>query len=405
MVFFPKMAILSSESSIMVDLGHPELVQKLIARMEREGPLSFANFMEMALYDPEFGYYVREARIGANGDYWTSPEVHPIFADLVGRQIVQAAGVIAPAEPFTVVEIGAGNGTFAGNLLKALKRQHPALAERLQYLIIERSTALEHRQRNYLGPLLQQGIPIRWSRDLAELSGDPISGVIFSNELVDAFPVHRVVKRGGSLRELFVEWSGQGFLEIEAPPGTPALEHYFERLGVRLEDGQQAEVNLEALSWMRQVAACLSKGLVLTIDYGHTAADLYSPVRKAGTLLCYYRATVCDSPYIRVGQQDMTAHVDFTSLALTGREAGLQVTGFTNQVHFLLGLGIESAFHGLDPESAESESMRRLLRPDGMGSTFKILVQHKGIAAPALDGLKSRPFVADALYAGAHHHG
>jgi len=389
----------------MADLGHPELVQKLIARMEREGPLSFANFMEMALYDPEFGYYVREARIGANGDYWTSPEVHPIFADLVGRQIVQAAGVIAPAEPFTVIEIGAGNGTFAGNLLKALKRQHPALAERLQYLIIERSTALEHRQRDYLDPLLQQGILILWSRDLAELSGDPISGVIFSNELVDAFPVHRVVKRGGSLRELFVEWSGQGFLEIEAPPGTPALEHYFERLGVRLEDGQQAEVNLEALSWMRQVAACLSKGLVLTIDYGHTAADLYSPVRRAGTLLCYYRATVCDSPYIRVGQQDMTAHVDFTSLALTGREAGLQVTGFTNQVHFLLGLGIESAFHGLDPESAESESMRRLLRPDGMGSTFKILVQHKGMPAPALDGLKSRPFVADALDAGAHRHG
>ncbi|HEY3197582.1 MAG TPA: SAM-dependent methyltransferase [Nitrospirales bacterium] len=387
------------------ELGHPELVQKLIARIEREGPISFADFMEMALYDPEFGYYVREARIGAAGDYWTSPEVHRIFAELVGRQITQASGVIAPDGPFMVIEIGAGNGTFAGNLLKALKREHPALADRLQYLIIERSAALEQRQRDYLGPLQEEGIPIRWLRDLADLSSGAVTGVIFSNELVDAFPVHRVVQRRVGLQELFVDWSGRGFTEIEAPPGTPALERYFERLGVRLEEGQQAEINLEALSWMRQVAACLSKGIVLTIDYGHTAADLYSPVRKTGTLLCYYRATVCDDPYIRIGQQDMTAHVDFTSLALTGREAGLEVTGFTNQVHFLLGLGIESAFRDLEPESTDSESMRRLLRPDGMGSTFKVLLQHKGIPAPALDGLKTRPFVADALYAGADRHG
>ena len=387
------------------ELGHPELVQKLIARIEREGPISFANFMEMALYDPEFGYYIREARIGAEGDYWTSPEVHRIFAELAGRQIAQAASVIAPDGPFTVIEIGAGNGTFAGNLLKALKREHPALAERLQYLIIERSAALQQRQRDYLGPLLQEGIPIRWLCDLGDLSSGAVSGVIFSNELVDAFPVHRVVNRRVGLRELFVSWSGHGFIEIEAPPGTPALEQYFERLGVRLENGQQAEVNLEAIDWMRQVAACLRKGIVLTIDYGHTAADLYSPVRKAGTLLCYYRATVCGNPYVRVGQQDMTAHVDFTSLALTGQEVGLEVTGFTNQFHFLLGLGIESAFRGLDAESSDSESMRRLLRPDGMGSTFKVLIQHKGIPAPDLDGLKSRPFVADALYAGAHRHG
>jgi SAM-dependent MidA family methyltransferase len=406
MVFFPKMALLSSENRAMTaELGHSELVQKLIARIEREGPISFAGFMETALYDPDFGYYTLQARIGAEGDYWTSPEVHRIFAELIGRQIAQAAGLIAPNRCFTVIEMGAGQGTFAANLLKALQREHPALLARLQYVIIERSPRMEQRQREHLGPLLQEGMPIRWLPDLSTLASGAVTGVIFSNELVDAFPVHRVVKRPAGLRELFVEWSGQGFIEIEAPPGTPALEQYFERLGIRLEEGQQAEVNLEALGWMRQVAACLSTGIVLTIDYGHTAADLYSPVRKRGTLLCYYRGTVGDNPYVRIGQQDMTAHVDFTSLALTGREVGLEVTGFTNQSHFLLGLGIESAFDGIDPESTDSECMRRLLRPNGMGSTFKVLMQHKGIPAPALDGLKSRPFIADALYAGALRHG
>jgi hypothetical protein len=190
------------------------------------------------------------------------------------------------------------------------------------------------------------------------------------------------------------------FLEIEAPPCSPALQAYFDRIGVSLEDGQRAEVNLHALDWMRQVGAVLTRGLVFTIDYGHTARDLYAPTRKAGTLLCYHRHTVSDTPYLRVGEQDMTAHVDFTSLALAGREAGLEVTGFTNQLHFLLGLGIESAFAGLDPLSPECAGLRTLLRPEGMGATYKILVQHKGMPAPELDGLRSRPYFTGALLAG-----
>jgi SAM-dependent MidA family methyltransferase len=402
MVPFPKMATLSPKD----ELGHPELVQKLITRIEAEGPMTFVDFMETALYDPEFGYYNLQGRIGADGDYWTSPEVHRIFADLIGRQIAQAAEEIAPAGPFAIVEMGAGKGTFAGHLLKAFQRSHPALLQRLQYLIIERSAAMVKRQQEHLDSLLQAGVSIRWVPDLAALPASSITGVIFSNELVDAFPVHRIVKRQMGLREIFVGWSrSQGFTEIEAPPVSPALEHYFTRLGIRLEEGQRAEVNLQAMDWMRQVAACLSRGIVLTIDYGHTASDLFAPARKGGTLLCYYRATVCDNPYIRIGQQDMTAHVDFTTLALTGEEAGLAVTGFTNQLHFLMGLGINLAFDGIDPESTDSAHMRQLLRPDGMGGTFKVLVQHKGMPAPTLDGFQSRPFFVDALCSGALGHG
>ncbi|MEP6600362.1 MAG: SAM-dependent methyltransferase [Nitrospirota bacterium] len=379
-------------------LGHTQLVQKLIARIEREGPIPFADFMESALYDPEFGYYILEARIGAEGDYWTSPEVHTIFAQTIARQLAQVADAIAPAGPFTVIEMGAGKGSFAGHVLKTFQREQPALLKRLEYMIIERSAGMVQRQQDHLGPLRQAGVAIRWLPDLTALASGSVTGAIFSNELIDAFPVHRVVQRPLGLREIFVGWSeGQGFTEIEAPPVAPALQQYFPSLGIRLEDSQRAEVNLEALRWMRQVAACLRRGVVLTIDYGHTAADLYAPFRKAGTLLCYYRQTVSDSPYVRIGQQDMTAHVNFTSLALTGQESGLAVTGFTNQLHFLMGLGIESAFETVDPESNEAAFMRCLLQPGGMGSTFKVLVQHKDMPAPVLDGLKSRPFFLDAL--------
>jgi SAM-dependent MidA family methyltransferase len=400
-----------------VELGHPGLVQKLVARIERDGPISFAAFMEAALYDPEFGYYMTAGpRIGREGNYYTSLDVHPIFAELVGRQVAQAAEEIVSSGEFTIVEMGAGKGLLAKHLLNAYRRDHPDLLSRLRYLLVERSPAMVETQKQRLRELTGAGVRIAWVPDLDAVSSDSITGVFLSNELVDAFPVHRVVKRPLGLREIFVGWEpgkqtvGAGgasagpppaiegrFIEIEAPPFSPDLEAYFARIGISLEVGQQAEVNLQALKWMRQVGARLRRGLIATIDYGHAAADLFAPSRKTGTLLGYYRHTVSDSPYIRVGQQDLTAHVDFTSLALAGQDVGLEVTGFTNQLHFLIGLGIESVFAGLAPESPESAAMRELLRPDGMGTTYKILIQHKGMSAPRLDGLRSRPYFLDAL--------
>ena len=383
-----------------MELGHPKLVDKLVARIKREGPLSFADFMEAALYDPDFGYYMRPGPlIGREGDYYTSLDVHPIFAESLGRQIAQAADSIVREGDgdFTIVEMGAGKGLMARHMLTAYRRNNPAFLSRVRYVLIERSPAMIAAQRQHLRPLLDEGANILWAPDLSMFPPGSLTGVILSNELVDAFPVHRVVMRPLGLREIFVGWEGNGFVEIEAPPASPALERHFERLGVTLEIGQQADVNLMSLEWMRQVGAVLRRGLVLTIDYGHTAFDLYAPSRKTGTLLCYHHHTVSDSPYLRVGQQDLTAHVDFTSLALAGQDVGLTVTGFTNQLHFLMGLGIESAFAGVNPESPESAAMRDLLRPDGMGTTYKVLIQHKGMPAPQLDGLRSRPFFLDAL--------
>ena len=381
-----------------MELGHPGLVQKLVARLEREGPLSFAAFMEAALYDPEFGYYMTAGpRIGREGDYYTSLDVHPIFAELVGRQVAQAAEAIAPSGEFTIVEMGAGKGLLAKHLLSAYRRDNPDFLARLRYLLVERSPAMVETQKQRLRELTDAGLSVAWVPDLNAIPADSITGVFLSNELVDAFPVHRVVKRPLGLREIFVGWDGSRFIEIEAPLCSSALEAYFARLGISLEVGQQAEVNLEALEWMRQAGARLRRGLVVTIDYGHAAADLFALARKTGTLLGYYRHTVADSPYVRIGQQDLTAHVDFTSLALAGQDVGLEVTGFTNQLHFLINLGIESTFAGLDPESPQVAAMRELLRPDGMGTTYKILIQHKRMLAPQLDGLRSRPYFLDAL--------
>ena len=381
-----------------MDLGHPGLVEKLVACIERDGPISFAAFMEAALYDPEFGYYMTAGpRIGREGDYYTSLDVHPIFAELVGRQIAQAAEAIVPSGEFTIVEMGAGKGLLAKHLLNAYRRDKPDFLARLRYLLVERSPAMVETQKQRLLELTDAGVNIAWVPDLDAVSADSITGVFLSNELVDAFPVHRLVKRPLGLREIFVGWDGSRFIEIEAPPFSPDLEAYFARIGISLEVGQQAEVNLQALEWMRQVGTRLRRGLVVTIDYGHAAADLFAPARKTGTLLGYYRHTVSDSPYVHVGQQDLTAHVDFTSLALAGQDVGLEVTGFTNQLHFLIGLGIESTFADLDPESPQSAAMRELLRPDGMGTTYKILIQHKGMSAPQLDGLRSRPYFLDAL--------
>ncbi len=181
------------------------------------------------------------------------------------------------------------------------------------------------------------------------------------------------------------------------PLSTAALAQYLERLNATWPEGYRTEVNLPAMNWMEQVARRMDRGFVLTIDYGHTAQDLYGPERKDGTFLCYFQQRTNDDPFIRVGEQDMTAHVDFSSLASVGVTQGLQVTGFTNQMSFLMGLGVEEMIGKLEPESPTFSAAIHLLKPDGMGSTFKVLVQHKGISRPELDGLKFKPFFGSAL--------
>ncbi len=393
--------------------GHPDLVASITEEIRASGPITFARFMELALYHPKYGYYTRlqpgddadagtpgrigEDRIGWSGDYFTSSDVHAALAQALARQVRQMDDLLGRPDPLMVIEMGAGKGTLARDYLTACAQEPGGLFDRLRYGIIERSPAMQAAQRATLAPWLSQAGRVTWVSTLEELPAGSLVGVLFSNELVDAFPVHRIRIEQGEPREVYVDCEGDRFCERVGPLSTLALKEHLRRLDLSLPEGYVTEVNLQALAWMQGVARVLGRGFVITIDYGHTAQDLYDTDRQRGTLLCYYHHRVSEDPYVRAGLQDITAHVDFTSLATVGEESGLHVTGFTNQISFLMGLGVEQLLESLEAGSAEFQSVVQLLRPEGMGRTFKILIQHKGVAESQLDGLRFRPFFGSVL--------
>ena len=382
--------------------GHPELVAAIASEIASSGPIPFVRFMELALYHPQFGYYMRPPdgtaeRIGWDGDFYTSSDVHPVLGRALAAQARQMDELLDSPAPFTIVEMGAGKGLLARDCLAAIISQQDSFASRVRYVLIERSPAMRELQRQNLAPWLNKPGLVTWVETLDGLAPDSVTGLFLSNELIDAFPVHRIQVIDGRTEELWVDYRDGRFVECLNPLSTAALIHHLQQLNLDLPEGYRTEVNLQALDWMEQVARHLDRGFVLTIDYGHTAQDLYETDRKDGTFLCYFQQLTNEDPFLRVGEQDMTAHVDFSSLAAVGEEQGLHVTGFTNQMSFLMGLDIEEMITALEPDSPEFHAAIHLLKPDGMGSTFKVLVQHKGIDRPELDGLKFKPFFGEAL--------
>ncbi|MFZ5875742.1 MAG: class I SAM-dependent methyltransferase [Nitrospirota bacterium] len=352
------------------------------------GPITFARFMELALYAPGAGYYMRDAdRIGARGDFFTSSQAHTLFGELIARQIEEMAAQVGE-ESFTVLEQGAGRGALAYDIVAALSASSGGAGVR--YVIVEKSPAMIARQRQLLAPFVAAG-RVTWADALPI---EPIVGCVLSNELVDAFPVHRVVRREGLLKEIYVDVEGDAFVERLAAPSTPDLSAYLERLGVSLAEGQQAEINLAAVAWIRAVGRALRRGFVLTVDYGYPADELYASHRTRGTLLAYHRHRTNEAFFERVGRQDLTAHVDFTTLVWAGQAAGLEVEGFTDQTSFLLGLGAHEVAERLLDAAADDakrdhvlSGIRTLLDPQGMGRIFKVLIQRKGLPGRPLRGL------------------
>ncbi len=376
-----------------------ELKAEIIRLIEQQGPISFARYMELCLYHPQHGYYTSSrTRIGKQGDFFTSSSVHSLFGRLIARQVIQLWQLMGEG-PFTLVEQGAGEGYLCLDLLDALVDEAPELYAQLEYRIVELSPDHRNRQRQRLSVHVDAG-RISWC-EFSELK--TFSGCFLSNELVDAFPVHLVEKRDGELLEVMVNCVDGVFVEELGPLTDPRIIDYFELSQQPLVEGNRAEVNLASLDWIEQVSQKIERGAVLTIDYGYPATELLAPWRRAGTLLCYHRHQSSDNPYQYIGCQDMTAHVNFTLLEKIAGEQGFETLYFGEQYRFLMGLGFLEELIRLqtlesDPKRAQALRMtlKSLILPDGgMGETFKVLLQGKGLGKPDL--LCARPISAIGL--------
>jgi SAM-dependent MidA family methyltransferase len=368
-------------------------------RIAEAGAITFREFMAMALYHPHHGYYCSpREKMGREGDYLTSPDVHPMFGWLVGKQIGEMWEAIGRPQPFTIVEMGAGGGALARDILDWARRHAPEFFACLEYRLVELSEELAARQRRVVQSTLAEDEALgkaAWLPSLDAITEGSIVGCFLSNELVDAFPVHRVTVRGGRLLEAYVRWRDGQFEEQLGPPSTPALAEYFRRLGLLPGEDCEAEVNLDATDWMTAVARALGRGFVMTFDYGYSADQLYAPWRRQGTFLCFYRHNPSTDPYARIGRQDMTSHIDFTSLIQAGEEAGLETLGLTSQTNLLDALGIGGALArppqaevSLEEYYSRRRALIELMDPAGLGR-ISVLLQGKGVDNPQLLGMGS----------------
>jgi len=363
----------------------------ILDRIRDRGRITFAEFMTACLYEPGLGYYTSPGRkVGAEGDFYTSSNVHEVFGRLIAREIRCMWHSMGEPDRFEIIEVGAGNGRLAADVMDTLVEIDRRFYDAVTFRLIEAEPTLKELQREMLAAHLAKVV---WSEpaDLAQ-GRIAFSGCLYSNELIDSFPVNLVEMTSAGLREVYVTATGDELGESLEKPSTPELEEYLRRLGITLFEGQRAEINLAARSWLKAVARAVTRGFVMTIDYGYHAAELYAPFRKNGTLLCYYRHTIEGNPYIRLGLQDITSHVDFTTLINDGEESGLRKVWFGEQYRFLMGAGMLEELMALEARAMSDEqrlkhrlALKKLMLPDGgMGDTFQVLIQSKGIDNPQL---------------------
>ena len=360
-----------------------ELSEIIKQRINLEGPISFRDFMEMALYYPRLGYYTsKQDIIGCNGDFYTSSNLTEVFGAMIGKQLEEMWCLTGEKE-FTIVEFGAGTGALCHDILDYLKL-NPAFYDKLHYAIIEKSPVMREKEKKHLNE------KVSWYDSIHDLNS--ITGCILSNELVDNFPVHQVVMED-ELMEVFVDYHN-GFTEL-LKPADESLKDYLHELNIILPKGFRTEINRDAIDWIKAIASSLKKGYVMTIDYGHTTEAMYKSCRSNGTLLCYHQHQITDQPYQNIGKQDITSHVNFSSLCYWGLKNGLALCGLTSQAEFLLALGFKDYLRntavstGNIAQLAMKEIMltRKLLMD--MGARFKVLIQQKGIEQKELpQGLK-----------------
>ncbi|HET9694790.1 MAG TPA: SAM-dependent methyltransferase [Steroidobacteraceae bacterium] len=362
------------------------LEQHVRATIEHAGGwIGFAEFMRLALYAPGLGYYSAGARkFGAAGDFVTAPEVAPVFSRCVA---VQCADVLRDLGAHAIVlELGAGSGAMACDLLAELERRDALPRE---YWILDVSADLRERQRAALAAAVPHLLErVRW---LDGLPAAPFDGVVVANEVLDALAVERFVVRGGEVRALGVGVDPDGRLQLVERPASDALRQSVRRveadIGRALPDGYESEINTGLAAWLASVAAPLDRGVLLFVDYGLPRREYYAAERTRGTLLCHFRHRFHEDPLARVGLQDITAWVDFTAVAEAAQATGLEVAGYATQAHFLIGCGLEQfVAHVAGLDLVERVNLSRqamvLTLPGEMGERFKAIALARGYGAP-----------------------
>ncbi len=375
------------------------LEEVIIDKIKNEGRITFRSFMEMALYYPELGYYSSpETTIGKKGDFYTSPHLHPIFGAMIAKCFLEMWILLGKPSDFVAVEMGAGIGYLCKDIIDYLHKssKDPVLPEELndflksfRYVIVEPYQHFQEKQKELLNDNANRNIT--WVNSLNEISN--ITGCIFSNELLDAFPVH-LIEMDEDLKELYLNHDGQGFIEEKGAISTTNITDYIKDFGISLPAGYKTEINLQVKEWLKEASSVLSRGFILTIDYGYTTREYYDEDRSNGTLLCYHKHQLNEDPYKHIGYQDITAHINFSALKKWGGELGLKTTGYSPQGTFLTASGIDEVIMELYSDSPdyllEISKIKGLIMPQGMGESHSVMAQYKGEGSPELRGFSMR---------------
>ena len=375
--------------------GNPALIERIRVEIKTRAPVPFAWFMRQALYHPEHGYYSSgRCAIGRRGDYFTNVCVGPLFGQLLAAQFAEIWGQLGKIDNFVLVEQGAHHGEFARDVLEIARKRWPDFFAAMRYRIIEPFPILQDRQLQMLTGFEDK---VEWRDSIDAI--EPFSGVHFSNELLDAMPVHLIVSQCGTdliaptecaWLEKFVTLNGDMFGFVDQPIADSKLRDHLQKLPVQLA-GYQTEVNIAALDWIDNLSHKLDRGYVITIDYGHHRGEFFAPHRSAGTLQVRAQHRLLQSPFDEIGHADITAHVEWTSIAERAEECDFEIKGFTDQHHFITGIISELA-HDIPREDADPKTKRALqtlLHPEMLGRNFQILALGKKVDAVApLAGLK-----------------
>ncbi len=370
-----------------------ELAEIIHAEIGASGSIPFERFMELALYHPEYGYYrckKARPRLGREGDFFTSVSVGPLFGRLLGRQFLQMWEVLGKPDPFWIIEQGAEDTQLACDLLTWAREHVPAFFHAIRYAVIEEHEVTRSRQNE---KILTEGFAEKfvWFKNISDFEGHEAEGVFFSNELVDAFPVSVIRRVDGCWRELQVTRGEEGdFIWVDKPINDGELAEAIRTLPLPVIEGYRTEINLPARRWMADVGRIFKRGYVLTIDYGFPASVYYEAFRVNGTLTAYLEHRRTGEVLVDPGSRDITAHVDFTTLAKEGEKAGLATLGFSDQQHFLMGVAHDELSEAGGPRTGIAENVRAwntLTHPNHLGTRFQVLLQAQD-APHDLDGLR-----------------